>query len=151
MSRFNLHAWAVANPAIVLFLMLLSLGAGAMSYLALGRAEDPSFTIKTMVVTAVWPGASAEDMQAQIADPIETRLRTLPNLDYVQSYSRQNVSVLQILLKDSTRPQDVADLWYQVRKKVGDLKPTLPTGLRGPFFNDEYSDVYSALFMLTAP
>jgi multidrug efflux pump subunit AcrB len=150
MSRFNLSGWAVANPSLVLFMILLSLGAGIMSYFAMGRAEDPTFSIKTMVVTAVWPGASADEMQRQVADPIETRLRTLPNLDHIQSYSRHNVSVLQIVLKDSTNPADVPGLWYEARKKVGDLRSSLPTALSGPFFNDEYSDVYAATFMLTA-
>jgi multidrug efflux pump subunit AcrB len=131
--------------------MLLSLVAGSFSYLNLGRAEDPSFTIKTMVISAVWPGATAEEMQRQVADPIETKIRTLPRLDWVQSYSRQNVTVVQVNLRDDTPPGEVAHLFYEIRKKVGDIRATLPQDLRGPFFNDEYSDVYAAIFMLTAP
>ncbi|MCW2241217.1 efflux RND transporter permease subunit [Azospirillum canadense] len=151
MSRFNLSEWAVRNRAVVLFLILMSLVAGGFSYLNLGRAEDPSFTIKTMVVTAVWPGATADEMQRQVADPIETKIRTLPRLDWVQSYSRQNVTVVQVQLRDDTPPREVANLFYEIRKKIGDIRANLPQDLRGPFFNDEYSDVYAAVFMLTAP
>lgn len=151
MNGFNLSEWAVRNRAVVLFLMLISLVAGGYSYLNLGRAEDPSFTIKTMVISAVWPGATADDMQRQVADPIETKIRTLPRLEWVQSYSRQNVSVIQVTLRDDTPPGEVANLFYEIRKKVGDIRSSLPQDLRGPFFNDEYSDVYAAIFMLTAP
>jgi multidrug efflux pump subunit AcrB len=150
-NGFNLSEWAVRNRAIVLFLMLVSLVAGSYSYLNLGRAEDPKFTIKSMVISAVWPGATADEMQRQVADPIETRIRTLPRLDWVQSYSRQNVTVMQVTLRDDTPPEEVANLFYEIRKKVGDIRPNLPADLRGPFFNDEYSDVYAAVFMLTAP
>jgi multidrug efflux pump len=151
MTSFNLSRWAVRNPAVVLFMILVSLAAGAYSYANLGRAEDPSFTIKTMVITAVWPGASAEEMQKQVADPIETKIRSLPRLDWVQSYTRQNIAVVQLNLRDDTPPREVANLWYEVRKKVGDIRASLPQGVRGPFFNDEYSDVYAAIFMITAP
>ena len=151
MNGINLSEWAVRNRAVVLFLMLISLVAGGFSYLNLGRAEDPSFTIKTMVISAVWPGATADEMQRQVADPIETKIRTLPRLEWVQSYSRQNVTVVQVNLRDDTPPAEVANLFYEIRKKVGDIRSSLPQDLRGPFFNDEYSDVYAAIFMLTAP
>ncbi len=151
MSGLNLSEWAVRNRAVVLFLMVMSIVAGGFSYLNMGRAEDPSFTIKTMVISAVWPGATAEEIQRQVADPIETRIRTLPRLEWVQSYSRQNVAVLQVNLRDDTPSAEVANLFYEIRKKVGDFRPALPQDLRGPFFNDEYSDVYAAVFMLTAP
>lgn len=151
MSQINLSEWAVRNRSLVLFLMLVSLVAGSFSYLRLGRAEDPSFTIKTMVISAVWPGATAEEMQRQVADPIESKIRTLPRLDWVQSYSRQNNTIIQINLRDDTPPNEVANLFYEIRKKVGDIRTNLPPDLRGPFFNDEYSDVYAAVFMLTAP
>lgn len=151
MKSVNLSEWAVRNPSLVLFLILLSLAAGLQAYLGLGRAEDPPFTIKTMVISAVWPGASADEMQRQVADPIETRIRTLQNLDFVQSYSRSGSSVINVVFKDSTRPGEVPDLFYLVRKKVEDIRSSLPSDLRGPFFNDEYSDVYAAIYMLTAP
>jgi multidrug efflux pump subunit AcrB len=151
MKPLNLSAWAVANPAIVLFLMVMSVAAGAWSYASLGRAEDPTFTIKTMVVSAVWPGATAEEMQAQVADPIETAIRGLQHLDWVQSYTRANVAVIQVQLRDDTPGAMVPDLWYEVRKKVGDIPASLPADLQGPSFDDEYSDVYAAMLMVTAP
>ncbi|MBX9760398.1 MAG: efflux RND transporter permease subunit [Beijerinckiaceae bacterium] len=150
-SGINFSQWAVNNPTLVLFLMIVSVVAGLQSYLSLGRAEDPPFTIKTMVISAAWPGATADEMQQQVADPIETRVRSLQSLDHVQSYSRAGTTVLNIVLKDSARPHEVAEAFYQIRKKVQDIRPSLPAALRGPFFNDEYSDVYAAIYMLTAP
>jgi multidrug efflux pump len=147
--RLNLSDWAVRNGALTLFLMLLLGAAGGFGYLKLGRAEDPGFTIKTMVVSAQWPGATAEDMQAQVADRIESRLQDLPWLDYVQTYVRPGSAVVQVLLRDTTPPREVAGLWYQVRKKVGDIRHLLPAGVQGPNFDDEYSDVYAAVLALT--
>lgn len=151
MTMPNLSAWAVRNPAIVLFLMILSLVAGTYSYMNMGRAEDPTFTIKTMVISAVWPGATAAEMQAQVADPIETAVRGPPNLDYVQSYTQANIAVLQVQLLDTTAGDQVANIWYEVRKKVGDIQSTLSAGVQGPSFDDEYSDVFAAIYMVTAP
>src|SRR6202140_4077903 len=150
MQRFNLSQWAITHRALVLFMILVLGAAGAFSYLKLGRAEDPSFTIKVMIVNVAWPGATASEMQEQVADKIEKKLQELPYLDRVESYSRPGVSVIQVLLTDKTPPAKVKDLWYQVRKKVGDIRGDLPAGIVGPNFNDEYGDVYSALYMLTA-
>src|SRR5437764_1246280 len=150
MKRFNLSEWAITHQALVLFMIIVLGAAGAYSYVNLGRAEDPNFTIKTMVVNAAWPGATASEMQAQVADKIEKKLQELPYLDRVESYSQPGVSFIQIYLIDRTPPAKVKDLWYQVRKKVGDIKSELPPGVVGPNFNDEYGDVYSALYMLTA-
>lgn len=147
--RFNLSEWAVRNGALTLFLILLLGAAGGFAYLKLGRAEDPSFTIKTMVVTAQWPGATAEEMQAQVADRIESRLQDLQYLDYVQTYVRPGQAVVQVLLRDTTPPAQVPEMWYQVRKKVGDIRHLLPAGVQGPFLDDEYSDVYAAVFAIT--
>jgi multidrug efflux pump subunit AcrB len=149
MSGFNLSAWGVRNGALTLFAMLLLAVLGGGAYLKLGRAEDPSFTLKVMVVSAVWPGATAEEMQAQVADRIESRLQDLQHLDRLETYVRPGVATTTVLLRDTTPPREVPGLWYQVRKKVGDIAHTLPAGARGPFFNDEYSDVYSAIFALT--
>jgi multidrug efflux pump subunit AcrB len=149
MDRFNLSAWGVRNGALTLFAILLLALAGAGAYLRLGRAEDPSFTLKLMIVSASWPGATAEEMQAQVADRIESRLQDLPWLDRVETFTRPGSSVTTVLLRDTTPPREVAGLWYQVRKKVGDITGSLPAGVRGPFFNDEYSDVYSAVLALT--
>src|SRR6187431_266231 len=150
MKRFNLSEWAITHQPLVLFMILLLGAAGIYSYFNLGRAEDPSFTIKTMIVNVAWPGATAAEMQTQVADKIEKKLQDLPYLDRVQSYSQPGVSFIQVFLTDRTPPAKVQDLWYQVRKKVGDIRGDLPTGIIGPNFNDEYGDVYSALYMLTA-
>lgn len=148
MRNLNLSLLSVTNPAVTLFAIIVALLAGTWAYINLGRAEDPTFTIKTMVVQAVWPGATAEEMQQLVAEPIEKRIQELPELDYVKTFSRPGAVVLQIQLKDSVRAE-AKDIWYEVRKKVGDLRPTLPTGLIGPFFNDEYGDVFSAIYMVT--
>lgn len=150
MQRFNLSEWAITHRALVLFMIILLAGAGLYSYFNLGRAEDPSFTIKTMVVNVAWPGATATEMQKQVADKIEKKLQELPGLDRVESYSRPGVTFLQITLKDTTPPAQVKYLWYLVRKKVADIRGELPAGIVGPGFNDEYGDVYSVLYMLKA-
>lgn len=147
-DRFNLSRWAVTHQALVLFLIIaISLG-GLYSYLRLGRAEDPAFTIKVMTISAVWPGASAEEMQRQVADPIEKTLQEVPHFEKVRTYSTAGQSFLQVQLKDATPPAAVKDVWYQVRKRVGDAAGALPAGVIGPFFNDEFGDVDSALYML---
>jgi multidrug efflux pump len=150
MKRFNLSEWSITHRPLVLFMILLLAAAGAYSYFNLGRAEDPSFTIKTMVVHVTWPGATAPEMQAQVADKIEKKLQELPYLDRVESYSQPGVAFIRVQLIDQTPPAKVKDLWYQVRKKVGDIRGDLPAGITGPNFNDEYGDVYSALYMLSA-
>src|SRR5713226_3872463 len=150
MKRFNLSEWAITHQPLVLFMIILLGAAGIYSYLNLGRAEDPSFTIKVMVVNVAWPGATAAEMQEQVADKIEKKLQELPYLDRVESYARPGVAFIQVQLTDKTPPAKVKDLWYQVRKKVGDIRGELPAGIVGPNFNDEYGDVYSALYMLSA-
>lgn len=149
MRGLNLSLWSVRNPAVTLFLILVAVAAGALAYLNLGRAEDPTFTIKTMVVQAVWPGATADEMQRLVAEPIEKRIQELPELDYVRTYSRPGATVIQVQLQDWARGEVVREAWYQIRKKVGDLRPQLPQGLIGPFFDDEYGDVFSAIYLLT--
>src|ERR1700719_4771414 len=150
MSRFNLSEWAITHRALVLFMILVLGAAGAYSYANLGRGEDPFFTIKSMIVNVSWPGATATEMQTQVADKIEKKLQELPYLDRVEPYSQPGASFIQIILIDRTPPAKVKDLWYQVRKKVGDIRGDLPAGITGPNFNDEYGDVYSAIYMLTA-
>ncbi len=150
MKRFNLSAWAVAHPALVLFLIVAIGFAGFFSYLRLGRAEDPSFTIKLVVVSAMWPGATAREMQEQVADPIEKKLQELPYFDKVQTYSKPSFTAMQVFFKDNTPPKDVPELFYQLRKKLADIRADLPQNLIGPNFNDEYGDVDSILYMMTA-
>jgi multidrug efflux pump subunit AcrB len=150
MRRFNLSAWAVAHPALMLFLIAMFGLAGALSYRGLGRAEDPSFTIKVVIVSAMWPGATASDMQAQVADPIEKKLQELPYFDKVTTYTKPAFTAMQVAFKDNTPAREVPELFYQLRKKIGDIKGDLPDGIIGPSINDEYGDVDSILYMLTS-
>ncbi|HEX5666651.1 MAG TPA: efflux RND transporter permease subunit, partial [Hyphomicrobium sp.] len=147
--RFNLSEIAVRNPAVVLFLIIATGLSGIWAYLNLGRAEDPNFTVKTMVVQALWPGATSDEVQRLVAEPLEKRLQEMPELNYVRTYSRPGQVVLQVQLKDSIRGHAAMEAWYQVRKKLGDSRIELPQGVIGPFFNDEYGDVFSAVYMLT--
>jgi multidrug efflux pump subunit AcrB len=150
MKTFNLSRWALEHKSFVVYLMLVIALAGIYEYGRLGRDEDPPFTIKTMVVKTIWPGATALETMRQVTDRIEKKLEELPNLDYLKSYTKPGESVVFVNLKDSTRAADVPDLWYQVRKKVGDIKQTLPQGVHGPFFNDEFGDTYALIFALTS-
>ena len=150
MKRFNLSEWAITHQALVLFMILLIGAAGLFSYFKLGRAEDPSFTIKVMIIQVAWPGATAAELQAQVVDRIEKKLQDLPYLDRVESYSQPGVAFIRINLSDTTPPRKVKELWYEARKKVGDIRGDLPAGIIGPNFNDEFGDVYSALYMMTA-
>ncbi|MCY1285602.1 Cobalt-zinc-cadmium resistance protein CzcA [compost metagenome] len=150
MSRFNLSAFAVRNRAITLFLILATLAAGAIAFSKLGRAEDPSFTVKTMTITAAWPGATAREMQEQVADRLEKRLQELDLYDRVETIAQPGFVSMKLQYLDSTRPADIQELFYQTRKKLTDEARRLPQGVLGPFFNDEYSDVYFALYALEA-
>lgn len=148
MRGFNLSAWAVSHQTLVLFLILLLGGAGAMAYVNLGRDEDPSFTIKTAVVYAAWPGATAHEMQFQVADRIEKKLQELPFFDTVKTFSKPGVVLAQVELRDSTPPAQVPWLFYLLRRKMTDVKPDLPDGVIGPLVNDEFGDVDSILYTL---
>lgn len=148
-DRFNLSILAVRQGVLTGFLLLLVLLMGAVAWNRLGRAEDPSFTLKVMVVSAAWPGATAEQMQDLVAERIESKLQDLAWLERTETYSQPGQSVVTVLLKDTTPPRLVPEMWYQVRKKVGDIRQTLPSGVQGPFFDDEYGDVYSAVLALT--
>ncbi len=150
MGRFNLSAWAVRQQSLTLFFMLALFIAGAMAYLRLGRAEDPSFTIKVAVITAAWPGATAREMQDQVSDRIEKKLQELPFFDRVETYTKPGFMAAQIVFKDNTRSQLMPELFYQIRKKMNDLRSDLPASLIGPNVNDEYGDVDSMLYMVTA-
>jgi multidrug efflux pump subunit AcrB len=150
MERFNLSRWAITHQVLVLFMILLIAAAGLFSYFKLGRAEDPSFTIKVMNIQVAWPGATAAELQAQVVDKVEKKLQELPYLDHVSSYSQPGVAFIQVFLSDTTPPRRVKELWYQARKKVSDIRSDLPVGIFGPNFNDEFGDVYSALYMVTA-
>lgn len=149
MSTFNLSDWALRHKSIVVYLMLISALAGLWAWGKLGREEDPAFTIKTMVVKTTWPGASATEMLQQVTDRIEKKLEELPNLDYVRSYTKPGESVVFVNLKDTVSGDATKPLWYQVRKKIDDIRYTLPSGINGPYFNDEFGDTYALIFALT--
>jgi len=149
MKGLNLSEWAVSHRPLTLFLILLVSLYGEWSYTHLGRAEDPEFTVKVMIVGAVWPGATADEVQRLVADPIEKALQEVPYFDKVKTYSRPGSAIMEFHLLDSTPPSEVQQCWYQVRKRVGDIRQNLPQGVIGPIFNDEFGDVDSFLYLLT--
>jgi len=150
MRGFNLSRMAVGHPALMLFFILMLAAAGVLSYQRLGRAEDPNFTIKVAIVSASWPGATAVEMRDQVADPIEKKLQELAYFDRVETYTTAGFMASTVVFRDDTPPERVPDLFYQTRKKLDDLRPSLPQGVLGPQVNDEYGDVYSVVYMLTA-
>ena len=147
---FNLSEWALRHQPLVRFLIVLLALVGVLSYQKLGQSEDPPFTFKVMVVRTEWPGASAREMEEQVTDRIEKKLQEVPNVDYLRSYSRPGESVVLFVAKDSTPAKDVPDIFYQVRKKIGDIRGTLPSTIRGPYFNDEFGDVFGNIYALTS-
>ena len=150
MTRFNLSELAVRERAITLFLIVAIILSGVYAFLHLGRAEDPAFTIKNFTVTAVWPGATAEEMQNLVAEPLEKRMQELRWYDHVETFTRPGIAVMMVELSDKTPPADVPEQFYQARKKLGDEAHNLPQGVLGPFINDEYSDVDFALYAVEA-
>src|SRR5437899_12645665 len=146
----NLSAIAVRERAVTLFSILLLAAAGAYAFFMLGRAEDPNFTIKTLTVTTVWPGATAREMQDLVAEPLEKRLQELSWYDRTETTTRPGYAFMTVTLKDSTPPSLVQEEFYQARKKLGDEARNLPSSVLGPFVNDEYSDVSFALYALKA-
>ena len=150
MNRLNLSQWAIQHRSIVTYFMLVVAIAGFGSYMRLGRGEDPDFTVKTMVVGVAWPGATVSDTLEQITDRLERKLQETPSLDYLKSYTTAGQAMIFVYLKDSTPPAQVPDIWYQVRKKVGDVRSTLPQGIVGPGFNDEFGDTYGIVYGFTA-
>ena len=148
-SRGNLSRWAIEHPALVRFFIVLILLVGARSYFELGQAEDPPFTFKTMLIQAQWPGASTQEVSEQLTERIEKKLQELPELDFVASYAKPGETALFVNIKETVRGRDVAAVWYQIRKKIGDLKPQLPAGVQGPFFNDEFGDTFGSIYAIT--
>ena len=148
-GRFNLSNWSLKHQALVLYCMLVLVVAGALAYTKLGQSEDPPFTFKVMLVRTSWPGASAEEVEQQVTDKLEKKIQEVPHLDYSSSYSRPGESMIFIVAKDDTFSKDIPDVWYQVRKKVGDIRHTLPQSIESLTFNDEFSDVYGTMYALT--
>ncbi|AUI08930.1 MULTISPECIES: efflux RND transporter permease subunit [Stenotrophomonas] len=149
MRRFNLSEWALSNRPLVLFAMLAFALIGAWSYKHLGQSEDPPFTFKAMVVRTLWPGATAEQVSRQVTEPIEKALMNTGEYEFIRSYSRPGESQVIFMARDSLRSRQIPDLWYQVRKRVGDIRATLPREIVGPFFNDEFGDTYGNIYALT--
>jgi multidrug efflux pump subunit AcrB len=150
MTGPNLSEWSLRHRSLVVFFMLACAVAGTLSYLGLGRGEDPPFTIKTMVVKVLWPGATTTETINQVTDRIEKKLEETPSLDYLRSYTKPGETVIFVNLRDATAPKDVPGIWYQVRKKVQDIASSLPSGVQGPFFNDEFGDTYSVIYAFTS-
>ena len=149
MKNFNLSEWALEHQSLVLFFMLALFAAGLFSYFRLGQAEDPEFTFKLMVIRAIWPGASPAEMERQVTERLEKKLQETPYLDNVRSYTKSGETLIFLTLGDSTPPKEVTGVWYQVRKKIGDIRHTLPEGTLGPFFNDEFGDVFGNIYAFT--
>ena len=149
-GKFNLSALAVRERSITLFLIILITVAGVLSFFELGRAEDPPFTVKQMTIISAWPGATAQEMQDQVAEPLEKRMQELKWYDRSETYTRPGLAYTMLSLQDSTPPSQVQEEFYQARKKLGDEAKNLPAGVIGPMFNDEFSDVTFALFALKA-
>lgn len=147
-EAFNLSSWTLRHQALVIFVLVLVTLFGVLSYGRLAQSEDPPFTFKVMVIRTVWPGATARQVQEEVTDRIARKLQETPNVDFQRSYSRPGESTLFFTIKDAAPPSQVPETWYQVRKKVGDIANTLPAGVQGPYFNDEFGDVYVNLYAL---
>ncbi len=148
-TKFNLSNWALKHQTLVLFLMLMLVVSGMLAYTKLGQSEDPPFTFKVMLIRATWPGASAIEIEQQVTDKIEEKLEEIEPLYYSSSFSRQAESVVFVVVKDDTFSDEIPEIWYQVRKKIGDIRHTFPQHLESLTFNDEFSDVYGTLYALT--
>ena len=150
MKTFNLSDWALNHRSLIWYFVIVTTIAGAMAYISLGREEDPSFTIKTMVIQARWPGASLADTTAQITDRIEKKLEELPSLDFTRSMTTPGETTIFVNLKDTTRGREVQATWIQVRNLIGDIHDQFPNGVQGPFFNDRFGDVYGNIYGFTS-
>lgn len=150
MKGFNLSRWALEHVPLVRYLIVALLIGGMISYKNLGQDEDPPFTFRVMVVQAKWPGATALQMAEQVTDKLEKKLQETPYIDKISSYSKPGETLILVQLRESAPPKETAATWYQVRKKIGDIAATLPAGVQGPYFNDEFGDTYGSIFALSA-
>lgn len=146
----NLSAWAIRSKSLAIYLMIVAVIAGVMAFINLGRDEDPSFTIKTMLVTAVWPGANIDETLTQVTERLERTLQEVPGLDVVRSITRPGVTTIYVDLEEALPPDQVPDSWYEVRKRIGDIRHTLPQGVFGPFMNDDFGDVFGIIYGFTS-
>jgi len=148
-SRLNLSEWALTHRSFVLYLIVVFAAMGIMSYGRLGQSEDPPYTFRVMVIKTLWPGASAHEVEQQVTDRIERKLQEVAYIDWVRSYSKPGESLVQFAFIETAPRSRVPETWYQIRKKIGDIRNTLPSGIQGPFFNDEFGDVYANIYALT--
>ena len=149
-SGLNLSDWALKHRSFIVFIMAAVTLAGIASFFSLGRAEDPPFTFRTMIVQAGWPGASMDDTLQQVTERLERKLQETPGLDFLRSYTIPGRTTIFVNLKGSTKASEVPDIWYQVRKNVGDIRGTLPAGVVGPGFNDDFGDTFGLIYGFTA-
>ena len=147
---FNLSLWALKHPALTRYLMVVLMVLGVTAYFQLGQDEDPPFTFRAMVIRTYWPGATAQQVAEQVTDKLERTLQEAPFADKIRSYSKPGESQIIFQIKDSSKASEVANVWYTVRKKVGDMRQTLPPGVLGPFFNDDFGDVYGVIYAVEA-
>ena len=147
-ARFNLSRWALEHPALTRYLLVVLIVLGFAAYFQLGQDEDPPFTFRAMVVRTYWPGATAQQVAEQVTDKLERTLQEVPYADRIRSYSKPGESQIIFQIKDSSKASEVPNVWYSVRKKVGDMRATLPAGVQGPFFNDDFGDVYGVIYAL---
>ena len=145
---FNLSRWALEHLPLTRYLMIVLMVMGGFTYFQLGQDEDPPFTFRTMVVRTLWPGATTQQMAEQVTAKLERSLQEVPYADKIRSYSKPGEPQIIMELKDYSKPGEVANVWYAVRKKIGDIRPTLPGGIQGPFFNDDFGDVYGIIYAL---
>lgn len=150
-KAFNVSRWAIEHDALTRFLLIVLMLLGIAAYFQLGQDEDPPFTFRAMVVRTYWPGASAREVADQVTYKLEKTLQEVPYADKIRSYSKPGESQIIFQIKDSSRPADVPNVWYTVRKKIGDMRGTLPQGVIGPYFNDEFGDVFGVIYVLEAP
>ena len=145
----NLSEVSLRNRALVWYFIILVAIAGVFSYVKLGRMEDPTYTVRTMIVTVAWPGATAEQMEEQVTDKIEKKLQDTPHLDYLKSYSRPGQSVIYVNLDDQAPQSSIRDTWHEVRNLTEDVKRELPDGVYGPYYDDRFDDVFGSIYALT--
>jgi multidrug efflux pump len=149
-SRFNISKWALDHPALTRYLLVVLMLLGAAAYFQLGQDEDPPFTFRAMAMRVFWPGATAQQVADQVTDKLEKTLQEVPYADKIRSYSKPGEALIIFQVRDSSPPKEMPQIWYTVRKKIGDMRATLPGGVIGPFFNDEFGDVYGSIYALSA-
>jgi len=149
-KRVNISRWALEHAALTRYLLIVLLVLGAAAYFQLGQDEDPPFTFRAMAMRVFWPGATAQQVAEQVTDKLEKTLQEVPYADKIRSYSKPGEALIIFQVKDSSPPKEMAQIWYTVRKKIGDMRATLPSGVQGPFFNDEFGDVYGSIYVLSA-